>query len=76
MENKLKALFDYQRFEKNEKLERLIRETETRYAAKLSDDALSLVNAAGELVTHGAINIENSTVEAYSITGTQYLKTD
>jgi hypothetical protein len=65
MENKLKALFDYQRFEKNEKLERLIRETETRYAAKLSDDALSLVNAAGELVTHGAINIENSTVEAY-----------
>ena len=48
MEKKLKKLFDYQRFEKNEKLEKLIRETENRYSAELSDDDLSLVNAAGE----------------------------
>ena len=48
MENKLKALFDYQRFEKNGRLESLIRETEDRYAAALSDDDLSLVHAAGE----------------------------
>ncbi|MBQ0037200.1 MAG: hypothetical protein KBS74_00850 [Clostridiales bacterium] len=48
MENKLKKLFDYQRFEKNEKLEKLIQETEIRYAVELSDDDLSLVNAAGE----------------------------
>ena len=48
MEKKLKALFDYQRFEKNERLEKLIRETENRYAGELSDDDLSLVNAAGE----------------------------
>lgn len=54
MENKLKALFDYQRFEKNERLERLIRETENGYAAEISDDDLSLVNAAGEPATHGA----------------------
>ena len=54
MENKLKALFDYQRFEKNAKLERLIRETENGYAAEISDDDLSLVNAAGEHVVHGA----------------------
>ena len=48
MENKLKKLFDYQRFEKNEKLEKLINEAEWRYAAELSDDDLSKVNAAGE----------------------------
>ncbi len=48
MEKKLKRLFDYQRFEKNERLEKLIHETESRYAKELSDDDLSLVNAAGE----------------------------
>ena len=48
-EQKLKKLFDFQRFEKNERLEKLIRETESRYAAELSDDDLSLVNAAGEI---------------------------
>lgn len=48
MEKELKKLFDYQRFEKNERLEKLIRETESRYATELSDDDLSLVNAAGE----------------------------
>ena len=48
MEKKLKKLFDYQRFEKNEKLEKLIRDTESRYATELSDDDLSLVSAAGE----------------------------
>ena len=48
MEQKLKALFDYQRFEKNERLEKIIAETESRYAQELSDDDLSLVNAAGE----------------------------
>ena len=63
MENKLKKLFDYQQFEKNEKLEKLIRETESRYAAELSDDDLSLVNAAGEPVTCDAINIENRTID-------------
>lgn len=48
MEKKLKKLFDYQRFEKNERLEKIIEETESRYAQELSDDDLSLVNAAGE----------------------------
>ena len=48
MEKKLKKLFDYQRFEQNDKLEKLIHETESRYAKGLSDDDLSLVNAAGE----------------------------
>lgn len=47
MENKLKKLFDFQKFEKNGKLEKQVGETESRYAAELSDDELSLVNAAG-----------------------------
>lgn len=64
MEKKLKILFDYQRFEQNEKLEKLIHETESRYASGLSDDDLFLVNAAGEPVTGGAINIEKPTIDA------------
>lgn len=51
MKDMLKKQFDYQRFEKNEKLEKLIQETESRYAKELSDDDLFLVNAAGEIPT-------------------------
>lgn len=64
MENKLKKLFDYQRFEKNEKLEKLIQETENAYVAELSDDALSFVNAAGEPMCSKAIGIGKSTTDA------------
>ena len=49
MDKKLKMLFDYQRFEKNQRLEELIRETESRYAKELSEEDLSLVSAAGEI---------------------------
>lgn len=49
MESKLKKLFDYQRFEQNEKLEALIRESEESFVRELSDDELFLVNAAGEI---------------------------
>ena len=49
MEKKLKKLFDYQRFEQNAKLEKLIQETESRYAKELSEEDLSLVFAAGEI---------------------------
>ncbi len=48
MEKKLKMLFDYQRFEKNAKLEKLISETQDSFAKELSDDELLFVNAAGE----------------------------
>ena len=48
MEKKLPKLFDFQRFKQNEKLGRLIQETEGRYAKELSDESLELVNAAGE----------------------------
>lgn len=56
MENRLRALFDYQRFEKNAHLERLINETESRYAMELSDDDLDMLNAAGVPDMPGKIN--------------------
>ena len=58
MEKKLKKLFDYQRFEKNERLEKIIKETESRYEGELSDDDLSLVNAAGE-INPGKVEVDS-----------------
>jgi len=54
MEQKLKRLFDYQKFQKNPQLEALLSEAEGRYQGSLSDDDLELVSAAGEpgLETH------------------------
>ena len=52
MENKLKDLFEYQKFEKNAHLDRLIQETLNRhYGTQLSDDDLEFVNAAGDVQT-------------------------
>lgn len=48
MEKKINKLFDYQKFEKNAHLAKLIEETESRYANEISDDDLELVSAAGE----------------------------
>ena len=45
---KLTALFDYQRFERNKKLQALIEDTENRCMNALSDDDLEWVSAAGE----------------------------
>lgn len=47
MEKKLKALFDFQKYEQNPRLNRLIAETEQRGARALSDEDLFFVNAAG-----------------------------
>ena len=47
MEKKLAKLFDYQKFEQNEKLSTLIKETEERCARELNDEDLEMVNAAG-----------------------------
>ena len=55
MEKKLKKLFEYQRFERNEHLERLISKTESRAANELSDEDLSFVNAAGEMKLAGGL---------------------
>lgn len=45
---KLTALFDYQRFAGNERLQALIADTENRCLNALSDDDLEWVSAAGE----------------------------
>ena len=47
-QKKLTALFDYQRFERNERLQALIEDTENRCMNALSDDDLEWVSAAGE----------------------------
>ena len=47
-EKTLKKLFDYQKFEKNSRLERMIKSAEGS-ADELSDEDLSLVSAAGEI---------------------------
>ena len=49
MENRLKKLFEYQKFEKNAKLDALIEETHSHYGEALSDDDLGMVAAAGEI---------------------------
>lgn len=47
MDNRLKSLFEYQKFENNPRLAKLIAETEARYGRVLSEDELFYVNAAG-----------------------------
>lgn len=47
-EEKLKKLFEFARFEKDPRIEKLADETLRRYPVELSDDALGFVNAAGE----------------------------
>lgn len=47
MENKLKAMFDYQHFDGNKKLESMLMAAENRHPAMLSDDDLDMVSAAG-----------------------------
>ena len=44
----LSRLFDYQKFEGNEKIAKLIKETEGRYGTRLSLEDLDRVSAAGE----------------------------
>ncbi|MCR5108140.1 MAG: hypothetical protein K6B28_08240 [Lachnospiraceae bacterium] len=54
MQNKLKALFDYQRFENNIKLKNITDDVEKRYSLNstraLSDNDLVMVNAAGAFI--------------------------
>ena len=50
MEQKLKNLFDFQKFEQNQKLSKIIEKAESE-GVMLSDEELSFVNAAGEQPT-------------------------
>ncbi|MDO5331887.1 MAG: hypothetical protein Q4E99_04335 [Bacillota bacterium] len=55
IEETLKELFDYQKFEENRELERFIQDAENRYAKELSDEDLNLVNAAGEIIVESGL---------------------
>ncbi|WP_297209857.1 hypothetical protein [uncultured Flavonifractor sp.] len=48
MEQILRLLLDYQRFQENQRLDALIADTFHRYGEGLSDEALEQVWAAGE----------------------------
>ena len=56
MEQKLKKLFDYQKFQRNSRLEAMLAEAEGR-CAEVDEDALELVSAAGDdsLMEHGIV---------------------
>ncbi len=43
----LKEMFDYQKFSGNSRLAAMIKDTESRYGAILSEDDLDMVSAAG-----------------------------
>lgn len=47
MDKKLKSMFEFQRFQNNPRLAKIIEETEQRYAGEISDEDLDLVAAAG-----------------------------
>lgn len=49
-EKTLSALFDYQLFENDPSLRKLIDEVENEYDTEIPDDDLSFVSAAGETV--------------------------
>ena len=55
IEETLKELFDYQKFEENRELGRFIQDAENRYAQELSDEDLNLVNAAGEIIVESGL---------------------
>lgn len=59
MENILKKLFDYQKFEKNENLEKIIKDSKDKYSTKLSDDTLYYVNAAGDILETNLLKKKN-----------------
>ena len=56
MEQKLKRLFDYQRFQKNSRLDAMLAEAEGR-CAEVDDEALELISAAGDapLILQGIV---------------------
>ena len=61
MKNRLKISFDYQNFEHNKHLDRLIKETNERYEDnRLGDDLLELVSAAGDAGADSLINAANN----------------
>lgn len=50
VEKKLKKLFEYQKFEQNERITKFIAETKVHQTAEISDDDLEIVTAAGDMI--------------------------
>lgn len=48
MDNKLKSMFEYQRFSQNSRLSKIIADTESKYGTAISDEDLDFVAAAGD----------------------------
>lgn len=60
MENILKKIFDYQKFENNENLDRIIKDSKNSHSVKLSDDTLYLLNAAGDILENNSLRKKNN----------------
>ena len=58
-ELKLKKLFDFQKFEQNQKLSKMIDDAESE-GVLLTDEELSFVNAAGEVAPGDVSGFNNS----------------
>jgi len=56
VEQKLKKLFDYQKFQRNSRLDAMLAAAEGR-CAEVDDEALEVVSAAGDdsLIEHGIV---------------------
>ena len=67
MEKKLKAMFDYQKFARNPRLDAMLSEAEARYECSLSDDDLELVSAAGDGIM--PVYCPEETINAYGEQG-------
>ena len=66
MMKKLSQAFDFQRFQQNPRLAKIIGEAESRYANALSDDDLELVSAAGDAPAPAPIHIGANVVNENS----------
>ena len=80
MEKKLRQMMDYQRFENNPALSKIISDAESRFAAmELSDDDLSFVNAAGGVDNNtlwNGINNNNDTFDEGSRLSKRWLDSE
>ena len=63
MESRLKALFDYQKFDPAPSLSAVCKEAERLYEEELSDDALSGIFAAGDIEQTAARLQQNSSAD-------------
>ncbi len=64
MKKKLKHLFDYQKFERNSKLDEVVLGVDLHYADSLSDVQLERVNAAGNVAEQQTEETQKSSLQS------------